>query len=156
MFTGFRESVFLDFEKLSFAVLCPEIQYIYIYIFFSSSIHMLGKKLYSINYVSIYASVLRPSRAQFEVSSSHTTIFIADAPGSAGDGVFCIPSETGGQPCVFYLGVIGGGADEPPMHLTATVESPSGVSMVRVFRCGGRRKEREREKGERYRPYHRL
>ncbi|CAB1114966.1 unnamed protein product [Ectocarpus sp. CCAP 1310/34] len=65
---------------------------------------------------------------EFEVSSADGSVFIADGRGSAGDGVFCVPSKHGD--CVYYIAVTAGGADEPAMQLTATADVPTGVSLV--------------------------
>ncbi|CAM9660146.1 unnamed protein product, partial [Ectocarpus fasciculatus] len=51
-----------------------------------------------------------------------------DGRGSAGDGVFCVPSKHGA--CVYYIAVTAGGEDEPAMQLTATADVPTGVSLV--------------------------
>eukprot|EP00903_Cladosiphon_okamuranus_P013133 g12248.t1 len=68
---------------------------------------------------------------QFEVTSARSSIFIADSPGSAGDGVFCFPSPQGQKgTCVFYIGVTAGGENDPPMELTATTDIPHGLAMV--------------------------
>lgn len=54
---------------------------------------------------------------------------MADAPGSAGAGVFCVPHAH--EQCVYYIAIVGGGEDEPPMALTATADIPKAVSLVR-------------------------
>lgn len=68
---------------------------------------------------------------KFEVSSADGSVFIADGRGSAGDGVYCVPSKHGG--CVYYIAVTAGEEDEPAMQLTATADVPTGVSLVRAF-----------------------
>ena len=76
-----------------------------------------------------------PRYVQFEVSSAHSTIFIL--PGSASDKVFCVLSAHNQKgACVFYVAVTAGGADDPPMELTATTDIPHGVSLVSVSCLG--------------------
>lgn len=65
------------------------------------------------------------------MSTAHSSIFIAETPGSSGDGVFCSPPQKGtSATCVFYIAVVAGGGDGPPMQLTATADVLSGVSLV--------------------------
>lgn len=68
------------------------------------------------------------------MSTAHGEIFIADGAGSAAEGVFCTTSdgEDDGslRTCVFYIAVTAGGADEPPMQLTAMADTPTNLGVT--------------------------